>query len=350
MRIVFSGWRPEAIPIMLLNKSMSGSLLAGGKPISETVAAEAGQWLALLMEPDVSQEDLASWRRWRAAAADHERAWQHMEAVGLRLQRLDLAARNTLSDPALNSPGRRRTMHTLAWIAMIGSATLLGSRTRVWQETVADYRTGTGEQREIALEDGTRLLLNTGSAVNVNYHKERREIRLVAGEIMIATGHASAEGRPERRPFMLESAEGRVQALGTRFIVRQEDERTLVTVLESMVRITPGAGDASLLLEAGRQASFTRHGISAPVAADDQSAAWIEGQLIADDMRLDDFLAELSRYRPGFVRCAPEIAGLRFSAVLPLQNTDRILAMLPNSLPVSVQMRNKYWVSVEAAR
>ncbi|WP_102299652.1 FecR domain-containing protein [Janthinobacterium sp. AD80] len=33
----------------------------------------------------------------------------------------------------------------------------------------ADYRTATGERRDVALADGSVLSLNTGSAVNVRF-------------------------------------------------------------------------------------------------------------------------------------------------------------------------------------
>lgn len=71
--------------------------------------------------------------------------------------------------------------------------------------------------------------------------------------------------------------------------------------------------------------------------------------MIVDDVTLGEFLADLSRYRPGLIHCAPEVARLRLSGVFPLFDTERILNMLPNSLPVQVRSRTRYWVSVEPA-
>lgn len=71
--------------------------------------------------------------------------------------------------------------------------------------------------------------------------------------------------------------------------------------------------------------------------------------MIADELRLDAFVAELERYRPGLLRCDPAVAGLRVSGVFPLDDTDRILAMLPSVLPVRVRQRSRYWVSIQAA-
>jgi len=79
---------------------------------------------------------------------------------------------------------------------------------------------------------------------------------------------------------------------------------------------------------------------------DENADAWARGQLVADEQRLGDFLAELGRYRPGLLRVDPRIAGLRLSGVFPLADTDRILDTLPSVLPVRLQWRTRYWVTV----
>jgi transmembrane sensor len=72
--------------------------------------------------------------------------------------------------------------------------------------------------------------------------------------------------------------------------------------------------------------------------------------LVADAMRLDEFLAELARYRPGLLRCDPEVAGLLVSGVFSVRNTDRALDNLTRALPVAVSYRTRYWVTVQAAQ
>ncbi|WP_408908187.1 hypothetical protein [Variovorax paradoxus] len=112
--------------------------------------------------------------------------------------------------------------------------------------------------------------------------------------------------------------------------------------------IASGAADRAL--RAGERASFGRGEVGPIAAVDAQTTAWTLGQLIADDMRLDDFLAELGRYRPGIVRCDPAVAGLRLSGVFPLADTERILAMLPSVLPVQVRLRTRFWATVEGVQ
>jgi len=324
--------------------------MAGGLPLDESVADQAAEWLTVLMSGEASDADRQRWQRWRASHPDHERAWQHIEAVAGRLKELEpragyaaLAAR-----AAPRSHGRRKAAHLLLWGGLAAGGGLLASRSPEWRRQMADFRTGAGERRRIALEDGSVVTLNTASAIDVRIDGRRRVVRLVAGEVFVATRHAQ-DGSEDARPFVVETAEGRVRALGTRFVVRQWDGRSTVAVLESAVEITPAAGGGRRILRAGERASFDRTAAGPASAASEPDSAWIRGQIVAEDMPLADFLAELGRYRPGLVRCDPAVAGLRLSGVFPVDDTGRILASLPQVLPVRVRRRTRYWITVEAA-
>lgn len=328
--------------------------LPNGRVISRATANAAADWLTLLMSGEAGEEQQRQWRQWRRANADHEAAWQHVESVTGRMKSLGpspaytaLSAYGASGRPS--STARRRTTRLLVWGGLLTSAGLLASRTATWQASTADCRSATGEQRSFALEDGTQLMLNTGSAVNLRFDARERRILLVAGEIMVATRHGP--GLPaDPRPLLVETAEGSIRSLGTRFTVRQRPERTSVAVLESAVEIScRSALGSTRVLHAGEQTQFSREMVEAPGLADEQALAWTRGQLLADEQRLDDFLAELDRYRPGMLRVDPQVAGLRLSGVFPLADTDRILATLPSVLPVRVQWRTRYWATIVPA-
>ncbi|MGK5065628.1 FecR domain-containing protein [Janthinobacterium sp. LB3P112] len=316
--------------------------------IAEEVQQQAAEWLTVLMSDEASEAELAAWQRWRGADPEHERAWQHIEAVSQRFNGLHRsAAAQALAgtqQQAVN--GKRRQL--LAWLGVAGGG-MLAAQTGAWdgvRALRADYRTATGERREVVLDDGSVLSLNTGSAVNVRFDASRRLIELLAGEILVTSGHGAGSGAP----LVVATREGRVRALGTRFAVRQQDGYSTVDVFESAVEIRSRDGTAApLLLAAGRGVAFSRHAPDAPHAIDAYAHAWSRGQLIVDDVTLGDFLADLARYRPGVIHCAPAVAQLRLSGVFPLADTQRILNMLPNSLPVQVRSRTRYWVSVEPA-
>ncbi len=336
---------------MSLPVSRDALPMAGGQPIDEAIADQTADWLTLLMSGEATDEDRRRWQQWRAAHPDHERAWRHVETVTRKLRVLEPGAGyRTLSPYAGRlSQGRRRAIHFLLWGGMIGTSGLMVKRTETWQRSVADHHTGTGEQRTLTLDDGTRVTLNTGSAIDVHFDDQFRRVRLVSGEVLVVTAYA-LHGEQDRRPFLVQTAEGRIRALGTRFVARQHEGRTGVAVLESAVEITPANGlGVPRVLQAGERASFSSIEVGAAAAMDEQTAvAWTRGQIVVTDMPLGEFLMELARYRPGVLRCDPQVAGLRISGVFPLQDTDRILSTLPNVLPVQVRLWARYWVLVEA--
>ena len=317
--------------------------------IAEDVQQQAAEWLTVLMSGEASEAEYAAWQRWRGADPEHERAWQHIDAVSRRFNGLHRgAAAQALAgteQQAVN--GKRRQL--LAWLGVAAGGGLLAAQTGAWdgvRALRADYRTATGERREVVLDDGSVLSLNTRSAVNVRFDDKRRLIELLAGEILVSSGH----GAGSAAPLVVATREGLVRALGTRFVVRQQEGVSTVEVFESAVDIRPrDSAGAPLLLAAGRGVAFSRHAPDAPHTIDAYADAWSRGQLIVDDVALGDFLADLARYRPGVIDCAPAVAQLRLSGVFPLADTQRILNMLPNSLPVQVRSRTRYWVTVEPA-
>lgn len=324
--------------------------MAGGQPISEAIADQASEWLTVIMSGEASDEDHNRWLQWRAAHPDHERAWQHVEAVIGKIKVMSPRAAYRVLSPYSDGPrsiGRRKALRAMLWTGgILGGVGLLASHTDTWQQMAADFSTGTGEQRKLTLNDGTAVTLNTTTSIDVRFDSQQRLVRLVAGELLIATAHAANDSRP----FVVETADGRIRALGTRFTVRRRGDSTQVAVLESAVEITPGNGGEPRVLRAGERTSFSRETIDTPEMASAQDDAWVRGQFLATDMRLGDFVAELSRYRPGLLRCAPEVADLRVSGVFPLGNTDNILSSLPRVLPVQIRARTRYWVMVEAVQ
>lgn len=306
------------------------------------VLQQAAEWFALLSSDAVAESDRSRWQRWLEASPEHRSAWRRVESISRRFESLPVGPARA----ALNAAGRgrRQALKTFVLFCAAGAAGWHGVRTASWREWMADNRTGVGERREIALADGTRVWLNTASAIDIEYGSALRRIELLAGEILVETAPDTAI---PPRPLEVDTGHGRLQALGTRFDVRLEDGACHLAVFDGAVEIRSAvAGSAVRILRAGQQTRFTRDGIDAPVAADTGRAAWARGLLLADDMRLGDFVAELSRYRRGYLGCAPGVANLRIVGAFPLGDTDRVLAALESTLPVKIHAVLPWWVTV----
>lgn len=329
---------------------MSGPIeprAADGGPLSTAIVDQASEWLVKIWSGIATTADHEACARWRAAHADHERAWQRLQALEQKFDVVPLGiVRETLKRPRI-SKSRRRTLKGLTLFIGSSAAAYAVGRTTTWQRYVADYRTAVGEVRTIVLADSTRVTLDTASAIDVRFDERQRRVDLRSGEIMVTT---SADPNVTPRPFIVTTSHGTVRALGTRFTVRHtEGEVSRVAVFEGAVSIEPSQGTSSpLRLAAGQQASFSRTTGYGVVAADESTSAWVHGSLAVERVRLDTFIKELSRYRPGLLRCDPAAGHFLLTGVYPLTDTDRILASIETALPIQVIYRSRFWVVVTA--
>ncbi|WP_029146792.1 FecR domain-containing protein [Methylophilus sp. 5] len=311
---------------------------------SPKIAKAAAGWFTLSMDTAFSPQDAERLHQWRQAHPEHERAWQHIHQMRTSLHQLNShAAYQTLS--SLPSPARRSTLKTLAWLSMATGSGLLASKTETWQRQVADYSTDTGELKTLALADGTQIVLNTNSAIDVNLTHTARTVTLRYGEIMVTTGHLPGE----RRVFQLATNHGNIEPIGTQFNVRHLENSIAVAVLQGAVKIMPHHSQA-VTLQAGMHTTFSSHHTEPATPASANAGAWRKGLLFANNMRLADLTQELARYRPGFIHCDSTVADFRISGVFPLSNTTQALDAIPNSLPVNIVYRTRYWVGMTAAQ
>ncbi|CAD5107295.1 FecR domain-containing protein [Zestomonas carbonaria] len=312
--------------------------------IPPAILDEAAAWLVRLHGDECSEADRQACAQWRLRSQQHARAWERAERLLLRLGSLP----PELAMPALGRErglDRRRALKQLA--VLLGAAPLAWGawREKPWQEWLADQRTTVGELRELTLLDGSRLTLNTATAVDLRFDADQRLVRLLQGELLVET--ASDPSSPPR-PFLVATAEGRLRALGTRFGVRQDDGHTHLSVLQGAVEVSPLQG-ARRVIEAGRGGEFRATGFSALTPVDAGSVAWTRGMLMADRMPLGEFAAELARYRRGVVRCDPAVTSLPVSGAYPIRDRARTLAMLQATYPIRVEAVTDYWITLGPA-
>jgi tetratricopeptide (TPR) repeat protein len=94
--------------------------------------------------------------------------------------------------------------------------------------------------REVALADGTKVLLDTGATVDV---LGPRRVR-VTGSALLDVAHGKDQ-------FVVETQHGQLAVLGTRFVVEATSVRTLAAVIRGQVRLATENG--KVVLHAGEQ-------------------------------------------------------------------------------------------------
>lgn len=304
------------------------------------VLQDAAQWFAVLQSGSASEADRLAWRSW-LREPEHAAAWQRVERISGQFQPLadDRIARSASRLLQQRQPSRRHALKVLSLAG--GGALLLAKGVGGWQDWSVDQRTAVGEVRDLRLADGSQLWLNTDSAVDVAFDGPVRQLALYRGELLLDTPD-------EPRPLLLRTAQGQLQAhQRARFAVRQHSETTRIDVFAGTLRIQPAHIGAPQTLASGQRAIFGRDFIHTAQPAQAASQAWADGVLLADNQRLEDFVAELARYRRGYIGCDPRIADLRVVGAFPLADTERVLDALESTLPLRINRRLPWWISLE---
>ena len=313
------------------------------KPVSASVLDAAIAW-QLSLDSSSAQEREA-FARWHAADEEHARAWRQLGMLDQRFSVANGPARAALLQSRVSIRRRIRKVGSglASVVAAIGLALFAADRYLPLDYWLADQRTATGEQRTLRLADGTLINLNTHSALDVRFDDKQRRIILQEGEILVETGH------DDPRPFIVETREGSLRALGTRFLVKREDEGTRLSVLKSAMAAHPQATDIEQILREGQQVLMRHDGLGPTIALNPSADAWTRGMLVVDNARLEDLVHELGRYRRGYLGVEPQVADLRITGSFPLHDTDLALTALLPTLPVQVEHHTRWWV-VEGPR
>lgn len=313
------------------------------------VSDEALAWIIRLHSGEASSQDRREYGQWRAQSAQHEAAAAEAEALWSDAGHLRQDGQTGLVYPGRNRQGlsRRRLLTGLVGLGVAGGGLAVS---RPYLRTLgSDYTTATAQTRAIDLPDGSRVILNALSALDVHFDGETR--RLVLKE-----GQAFFDVVKEARPFVVAIGETEVTALGTAFDVdaNANDGSLVVAVTSHSVRVRSSVNGlgADLTLAEGQRVAIDAEGlIGTPMAEDPAVAlAWQSGMYVAENRTLGDVVAALSRYHQGWIVFSHDsLKSRRVSAVLDLRTPVASLAALASGLPIRVTRMTRFMTLISAA-
>lgn len=196
-------------------------------------------------------------------------------------------------------------------------------------QTAPEFATATGELRTITLADGSIVELNTGTALDVEFSQTRR-VSLMHGEAFFQVAPDAA------RPLEVAVGSAQVRALGTAFNVRTDGDSATISVQEHAVEVISPTQKGQQTLTAGQQVSLRSDGTIGPVQAyHENQLAWRRQRLIFVNRPLGEVIAELNRYRRGYI--VPLDSGLRtltVTANFDVRDPEKALRTIETVLPV----------------
>ncbi|GHC51296.1 hypothetical protein GCM10010096_24200 [Alcaligenes pakistanensis] len=317
-----------------------------------TVLMQAAEWYACLRDGKASAAQRSAWQSWLTQDEMHSTAWRYVEEVSRGFEPVRTAPDSRRVVEQLHTANerlhsRRRVLTSVAALAGTGVLSWLGWRQSWLPSSVmalgADHSTQTGEQSQIVLADGSRLWLNTASAIDVQFSAQARHIVLISGEVFIQTAQDDAA-----RPFTVQTPQGSMRALGTQFNVRMDKDCTQLAVYEGAVRVSTATGQSTATVQAGKQVHFSAQRVKQSMDADQAREAWTKGVLVADNIPLRSVIQELGRYRKGYIGVDESVADLKVYGSFPIHDTDRVLKMLVSALPIRIGQPLPWWTNVEA--
>jgi transmembrane sensor len=295
---------------------------------------QALAWIMRLASGRATTDDAEALQRWRAESPMHRRAFAEAkllwEALGPAAQHLAQQGRSAeVRKPRDGSPrlvGRRGLIGG-ALAASFAAAGYVGSKPpfRFWpslDELQADYRTATGERRQLVLADDLSVTLNTQTSIGVGPAVPgSRVIELISGE-------AAVTANANRSSFDIVAAGGRVTAAVARFDMRRSGRSVRVTCLDGVVDVA--CHDRSVTVPPEHQVTYDADGLGTISTIDlAVVTAWQQGQLVFRHEPLARVLEEINRYRPGRILLLNEKLGERdVVATFHLDRIDDVIAHL----------------------
>lgn len=310
--------------------------------MSEHLFEEASTWHIRLRAEYVSSKDQDDFKHWLALSPQHAQAWEEVLNLFAALEKPAKSLRHHIRDTAAVQRQPQRFIPRRAAAALVlCSALSYFIQLSALQNLQSDYHTTTGEQRQIALADGSHLLLNTNTAVTVEFEDNVRRVQLLRGEAYFQVAHA-----PER-PFWVEAGDARARVTGTAFSVSRNDDRVTIAVAEGRVETSTADHPEQVMpLTPGEMASYKGPLLAIKQTADIQrTLAWRQGQIVFVQATLAEVVEQINRYRPGRLIITDEqLKTQPITAVFSVNRLDDAVKALEQTFGIRSRRLTDYWV------
>jgi len=314
------------------------------RPSSSTAAiqAEAEVWFVRLRAYDCSAHERRAFEAWLAAAAEHADAYSETQrfwdSLDLLPHERDARRRHGQAGGTEALPGYGSALVWGGALAVAAAAACVAFGVRsTWpgrsMTASRDYSTAPGEQRELTLEDGSHLTLNTDTRVRVRVEGGSREVELMRGEALFDVAHEPGH------PFHVRSGDITIADLGTSFDIRSDAADTWITLISGRATVTRDRDGAAVELAPGDQfissATTWRKQTVADLA---MVTDWSSGHLVFRAAPLRDVVAKVNRYGPPRLVIVDDSLGmLQISGDFRIGDTDALLHALQSALPIRVE-------------
>jgi transmembrane sensor len=272
----------------------------------------AAEWLVRLQSTDISIEDTLAWQSWLNENPANAFAFADLEAISQALRDVPAPAAVSARQLAVDrydasvpirdwNPPRVRWR----WMAVAASLAMFALTVAFWKAPPAanTFATAIGENRNVALSDGSTIALSADTQIEVALSEKERNVELTKGEALFMVA------KDATRPFKVHAGDATIVAVGTAFNVERDSDRAVVSVTEGRVVVEPATHFLpvsvlhefkpklrSVPLVAGQQTTAGSAGIEEPTKMEDPATGWQVGHLAFRLQPLRYVLEDVNRY------------------------------------------------------
>ena len=313
---------------------------------SPEIRAEAAAWLARLRAEDRDAADEAAFRAWLDASRTHALAFEAVDRMwndvgGLTDLRADPKAdfkadlRTDLRTDLRSGREMGLTRSLASRRALLaGLLAVTAGSALFWRSASAKvYETEVGEQKHVALDDGSQLFLDAQTRIAVSFSETARVVDMQYGRanFRVVTDL--------KRPFIVQAAERKIVATRCNFDVRCEDGKVQVVLFHGEADVKPasasnGQGER---LKAGERLVASNDVEKRDKPDMIRMVAWQTGYEMFDKEELAQAVEEMNRYSTAKLAVDPGIAGLKVSGMYRVGDNGAFAQALTKLLPVTVR-------------
>lgn len=305
----------------------------------------AALWLVRREEADWSPADQAEFEAWLDRSMAHKAAYWRLEHGWREADRIGSLglAQAVAVKPQRNVVSFWRPLGVAASFVVALMAGV--DQVRIWPSSVVapqHFATTVGVRKIVPLVDGSRVELNTASAVRTAINEKVREVWLDKGEAYFEIAHRDG------LPFVVHAGSRTVTVLGTKFSVRRDGDKVTVSVVEGRVRVDDAVQPDSVpaaIITAGDVA--VARGSSTLLAGKSEdrvvsSLGWRNGILNFSDTTLADAAAEFNRYNAKHIRIGDDETGaIKIGGTFQVSNVDGFVRLLHEAYGLKIEDSDK---------
>lgn len=314
----------------------------------ECLLEQASEWLVKMTSDTCTEQDQLAFKQWQQQSPQHQAAAQRIQTMIDRLQQLqqpqDHSVTRTIIENALTEQPKfkfKPDMPILILACCSIFVILMAGYLLPLNYWTAENTNKYNSWRNETLIDQSEIRISGHSAYNLHFDQKQRVVELLQGNILVDVA------KDAKRPFIIQTENGSIKALGTKFMVHKTDRYTILTMLESKVEVKTKSNTA--IVVAGQQAVIDQLGsiVLKPISTRIMETAWYKHSLAVEEMPLDQVLEILDSYQQGKLYYnKDQIKQLKVTAILPLNEENKAFYLLQDSLPIRVSHPIPYVVTI----